>query len=204
MSAARQAALFPRRLVAAGGSLASLAAAMVFRHALEGSMAWHMLLQLPLIFLSGMLAAGAMPAGGGLFFAVQRRLRQFDEHGLPGLLAISFLLTYWMIPKTLEHTLVAPLAESAKFASLFLGGLILAGCLARANWIIQLFFLGNVAWMMAIVGLLYQSNATRLCNYYLLDDQVLAGQGLVLLSVALPALWLWRQMRRGSIRRLLS
>jgi hypothetical protein len=97
---------------------------------------------------------------------------------------------------------VAPLAECGKFVSLFGGGLILRDCLSRANRMIQLFFVGNVAWMTAIVGLLYQDNSTRLCNFYLLDDQTLAGQGLVLLSVALPVLWLWQQAQDHAGRRL--
>jgi hypothetical protein len=55
--------------------------------------------------------------------------------------------------------------------------------------------------MTAIVGLLYQDTPARLCNAYLLDDQLRAGQGLVLLSVALPALWLWHQLRDYQGRR---
>ena len=121
---------------------------------------------------------------------------------MPGLLLISFLLAYWMIPKVIDHVLVSPAADAAKFASLFAGGLVLADCLVRANRVIQLFFLGNVAWMMAIAGLLYQDNSARLCNFYLLDDQVLAGQGLVVLSVALPVWWVWRQLRRDAGRQL--
>ena len=58
--------------------------------------------------------------------------------------------------------------------------------------------------MTAIVGLLYQDNPARLCNFYLLDDQLRAGQGLVLLSVLLPALWLWRVLRGPAGRRLLA
>ncbi|HTN64678.1 MAG TPA: hypothetical protein VL051_00645 [Burkholderiaceae bacterium] len=199
MMAAHPAAWGTRRALFLAGGMLLLAGATLGRHALESSMASHMLVQMPAIFLSGALAAAAM-AGAGHPAAGLRRLRQYDEHGLPGLLLISFLLAYWMIPKAIDHVLLAPGAEAAKFASLFAGGLIAKDCLARANRVIQLFFLGNIAWMMAIAGLLYQDNATRLCNFYLLDDQVLAGQGLVLLSVALPVLWVWRQLRRHSGR----
>lgn len=207
MMAAHPAAWGTRRALFLAGGMLLLAGATLGRHALESSMASHMLVQMPAIFLSGVLAAAAMAGAGhaaapGMLAASLRRLRQYDEHGLPGLLLISFLLAYWMIPKAIDHVLLAPGAEAAKFASLFAGGLIAKDCLARANRVIQLFFLGNIAWMMAIAGLLYQDNATRLCNFYLLDDQVLAGQGLVLLSVALPVLWVWRQLRRHSGRRL--
>ena len=46
--------------------------------------------------------------------------------------------------------------------------------------------------------------STRLCNFYLVDDQVLAGQGLVWLSALIPALWLgWQLGVRGGWQRLL-
>ena len=195
-----------RAPLAASGAL--LAGALAGRHALEASMAAHMLLQIPAIFVAGVLAARAVAAWrqgrqGWLPWidAVLPRLRRYDEHGVPGLLALSFLLAYWMIPKALEQALAAPAAEALKFVSLFGGGLLLAGCLARANRVIQLFFVGNAAWMTAIVGLLYQDTPARLCNAYLLDDQLRAGQGLVLLSVAVPALWLWHQLRDYQGRR---
>jgi hypothetical protein len=196
-----------RRIAWLAGSVLLLLGAALYRQALEASMAWHMLLQMPAIFVAGVLVAqaatsGAQARANSFGATLLRRLRQADLHGLPGLLALSFLLSYWMIPKTLEHTLVSPLAEYGKFVSLFGGGLILRDCLSRANRMIQLFFVGNVAWMTAIVGLLYQDNSTRLCNFYLLDDQTLAGQGLVLLSVALPVLWLWQQAQDHADRRL--
>lgn len=192
------------RLGCALGSVILLLLALLLRQPLEASMATHMLLQMPAILMAGWLAARAMtnPARRAETAPAARViawLRRYDEQSVPGLLALVLLLTYWMIPKSLDHVLVSPLAESVKFVSLFIGGLILADCLARANMMIQLFFLGNIAWMMAVVGLLYQDGSTRLCNFYLVDDQLVAGQGLVTLSVVLPALWLWRTLRSRSV-----
>ncbi|MFD2273277.1 hypothetical protein ACFS07_25365 [Undibacterium arcticum] len=102
------------------------------------------------------------------------------------------MIAYWMIPKTLEHALVSPTEEFLKFVLIFINGLILPASLSRANKVIQLFFLGNFAGMMAIVGMLYQEAPQRLCNYYLLDDQAFTGTGLVTWSIILPLLWCWR------------
>ncbi len=186
-----------RRIACIGAAAALLAAALLWRRPLEASMASHMLLQMPAIFVAGLLAARAGGSAPGW-------LCGYDRYGLPGLLALSFVLGYWMIPKAIDQVLVAPTAEALKFASLFGAGLLAAGSFDRANPVIQLFFVGNAAWMTAIVGLLYQDNPARLCNFYLLDDQVRAGQGLVLLSVVLPALWLWRVLRNPADRRLLA
>ncbi|MFC6521639.1 hypothetical protein ACFQAT_19930 [Undibacterium arcticum] len=108
------------------------------------------------------------------------------------MLATTLLIAYWMIPKTLEHALVSPTEEFLKFVLIFINGLILPASLSRANKVIQLFFLGNFAGMMAIVGMLYQEAPQRLCNYYLLDDQAFTGTGLVTWSIILPLLWCWR------------
>src|SRR5690606_42002702 len=78
----------------------------------------------------------------------------------------------------------------------------LCDSLRRANSVIILFFLGNFSWMTAIAGLLYQDNPQRLCNFYLLGDQEIAGRGLVAVAVLVPVAWLLAERRR--IRRFLQ
>ncbi len=86
------------------------------------------------------------------------------------------------------------MAEFLKFSSLILLGAVLRGSLARSNWIIQIFFLGNFCSMTAIAGLLYQDAPQRLCNAYLLDDQSYTGMGLVTASLAVAACWCLAQL----------
>src|SRR3546814_9488470 len=66
-----------------------------------------------------------------------------------------------------------------------------------AGTIVQLFCLGNWAAMSATVGLLYQQVQNRLCNLYLLGDQQSTGEGLVMLAVLVPVIWVaslrWQQ-----------
>ena len=59
----------------------------------------------------------------------------------------------------------------------------------RAGLLVQGFFLGNVLPMTAAVGQLYQDAPVRLCNAYLLDDQVRLGWMLVALAVAVALAW---------------
>jgi branched-subunit amino acid transport protein AzlD len=169
----------PRRAAIAG--VACLLLAALPRHWLEASMLRHMLLQLPLLVAAGWLLAGRSRA--------MARAAAIDQHGVTGLAILLFVGAYWMIPRALELSITAPPAEAAKFASLLLLGALLPGSLTRANWIVQIFFLGNFSWMMAIAGIQYQDMPRQLCNAYLLDDQITTGVALVVASIAIAIAW---------------
>ncbi|WP_174821649.1 hypothetical protein [Duganella rivi] len=170
-----------RRIIAGA---ACLLAALLLRDWLEAAMLRHMLLQLPMIVAAGWLLA---PAARGL-----HRLAIFDQHGVTGLTALLLVSAYWMIPRALELSITSTQIEAAKFLSLLALGAILPGSLQRANWIVQLFYMGNLCWMTAIAGIQYQNMPQRLCNAYLLDDQVTTGVALVAASIAIALVWGWR------------
>lgn len=163
--------------------LACLLTALLLRDWLEAAMLRHMLLQLPLLITAGWLLALRWPAVN------------LDPYGLCGLTATLFVTAYWMIPRALEQSINLPAAEVAKFASLLAVGAILPDTLRRANWIVQAFYLGNLSWMMGVAGIEYQNMPQRLCNAYLLDDQIRTGMALVAVSVAVAVLWGWRLAR---------
>jgi hypothetical protein len=168
------------------GGIALLMVALLPRNWLEAVMWRHMLLQLPLLVVSGWLF------GCGLVVMAPRWMRRvaiIDLHGITGMTAALFISAYWMIPRALELSINLPLAAGSKFGSLLLLGALLPGTLKRANIMIQLFFLGNFCWMTAIAGLQYQTMPQRLCNAYLLDDQFTTGVGLVLAAVAVAVFW---------------
>src|SRR5690606_28210746 len=96
---------------------------------------------------------------------------KYNEQGIPGLLLGVLPASYWMIPKSLDDVLLLQWSAFGKYAGLFVTGMVLFDSLRRANSVITLFFLGNFSWMMAIVGLVYQEETSRLCNAYLLNDQ---------------------------------
>lgn len=182
--------------------------AVIFVRPLTDSMALHMLVHIPVILFAGICAARGLSmsrcgAGKpGFFRRTLQQYRQFDEFGVPGLLLASLAGAYWMLPKALDQVQVCAAASVLKFFVLFLLGMVLLDSLRRANAVIKLFFLGGFCWMAAVVGILYQSDSVRLCNAYLLDDQLLAGRGLVVLSIVLPLLWLAVSMK--VVRRFLS
>ncbi|WP_317204485.1 DUF1404 family protein [Janthinobacterium sp.] len=149
---------------------------------LEASMARHMLLELPLLFLAGWLAAHA-----GVGAARRRQLRAYR----PALLLAALLISgVWMLPLALDYAMTMPAAHGVKVL-----GMLAAGFLAGVAWrdagaVMQGFFMVNWAWMTITAGLLYQDAPRQLCSVYLSDQQSTAGSGLVALAATLLCIWL--------------
>lgn len=184
-------------------SLSLLTLALVLKNTLTRSMALHMLVHLPLILAAGWFMGRAWlvrkPSNGVLANSNGRKRHYgYNEQGIAGLLLVLLISAWWMLPISLDYVLLSPYYDLFKFISLFLAGLILPGSIAKANQVVVLFFLGNFCWMTAIVGLLYQENSNRLCNFYLLSDQEQTGRGLVILAVVLPLVWLF--LKRDQVR----
>jgi hypothetical protein len=154
------------------------------REGLEGSMTRHMLLQFPLVALAGGLLAGALPRRA--HDAVQR----WNAFGITGLVASALVLMLLMIPRLLDLALIDAGIAVGKWLALLACGAALRLSWARAGGVVQAFFLGNVLPMMAVAGQVYQEAPLRLCNAYLLDDQVGLGQALVALAMATAAGWI--------------
>ncbi|MEJ8838727.1 hypothetical protein [Ramlibacter sp. AN1133] len=168
-----------KRLPATAAALAGLAVLALppVRRLLESSMSLHMLVQFPLVVAAGYFLARALPT------AWRRHVDGWNAHGIAGLLACALTLMVLMIPRLLDLVLVDARAEAAKWLALLACGAALQLSWRRAGLLVQAFFLGNLLPMMAAAGQLYQDAPLRLCNAYLLDDQVRLGQGLVILSV---------------------
>ncbi|HEY9571943.1 MAG TPA: hypothetical protein VIR76_02335 [Pusillimonas sp.] len=195
-----------RAVVWGAASAGALLFAVVLEPILTRSMSLHMLLHIPLILFAGIFATQGLSASGLGARVGMRGLREhwakYNEYGIPGLLLCAFVAAYWMIPRSLDQVLVSAPANGLKYAGLFIAGMALYDSLRRSNSVITLFFLGNFSWMTAIAGLLYQDNPQRLCNFYLLSDQEIAGKGLVIVAVVVPLVWLVAERRR--IRRFLQ
>lgn len=165
---------------AAAAGLAVLALPPV-RQLLEASMTLHMLVQFPLLVLAGFLLARMIPAPWRL------RADAWNAHGIAGLLASGLVLMLLMIPRVLDLSLLDARIEAAKFLALLGCGMALQLSWRRAGLLVQGFFLGNLLPMTAAAGQWFQDTPVRVCNAYLLDDQLRLGQGLVLLSIVVAA-----------------
>ena len=164
----------------AGALLFAVLALPAMRHALERVMLAHMLVQIPLLAASGALIAAALPA------RVKSRIAAWNRCGVAGTLLALIASTWWMVPRALDLALAAPLMEVAKFATLPL----LVGAPIALSWrdlggMGRGFVIANVLPMWAVVGWLYAAAPVRVCNFYLVEEQVGAGVGLLSASLVL-------------------
>lgn len=161
------------------------------RNFLESSMVRHMLVQYPLLMLCGVLLAGglsAVLADRALVWETQAS--NWNAYGMTGLFGTALGLAVLMIPRMLDLALVNPWVEFIKMTILVASGAAICLSWRPAGWLVQGFFLGQVLPMMAVAGTLYESSPIRVCNAYLLDDQVLLGQLLVWIAAGTALAWL--------------
>lgn len=185
-----------RRMVigAYGAILAFAALALPWsRHALERVMIGHMLVQIPLLVVIGVLMARALPPG------VSARLAKWNAGGVSGILLALIASSWWMVPRALDSALASPAMEVAKFVTLpLLVGVPLALSWSALGGIGRGFVIANVLPMWAVVGWAYMAAPVRVCNYYLVDQQVIAGLGLLSLAVALGVAVALMSFRHGA------
>lgn len=154
------------------------------RHGLESRMTWHMFVQIPLLLACGAALATGIPG------RTRATLDRWNSHGIAGLLAFALVTALLMIPRLLDLAVANAAVDAAKALALLASGVLLQLSWPKAGLLVQAFFLGNVLPMTAAVGQLYQDSPLRLCNAYLLDDQVRVGQVLVGLTIAVAVAWL--------------
>ncbi|MGH8730575.1 MAG: hypothetical protein ACREVF_02520 [Burkholderiales bacterium] len=155
------------------------------RGALEAGMTTHMLVQIPLLACAGLLIAGAF----------EPHLAHIQDHtdrsGIATALIAVFASSFWMLPRALDAALADPWMETAKFLSLpLLVGVPARLCAPRLPAIAVGFILANLLSMWAVAGWLYRAFPAQLCNFYLIDQQVVAGGVLLAVSGLLAVLWL--------------
>ncbi|MDP3758987.1 MAG: hypothetical protein Q8R01_00560 [Ramlibacter sp.] len=175
--------LTPPRLTAAAAALLVLLALPPLRQALEAGMTTHMLVQYPLLAMCGAMLAHALPPRW------RALCDRWNGYGVSGLLAAALVLAVLMIPRVLDLALVDARVEAAKWLALLLCGAALRLSWRPAGLLVQGFFLGNILPMTVVAGHLFQDTPVRLCNAYLLDDQVRLGRGLVWIAAAVAAVW---------------
>ena len=169
------------------------------RHAVEGRMALHMLVEFPLLLAAG-AGATRLAARHAAARHAMRALAGLDHRGWSGATLASGVALFWMIPSALDAALLSGPVELLKLASWWLAGAVLAGSWRRMDPELMLFFVGNLAWMAAGAGMLYLDAPQRLCVNYLEGDQRQAGIGLVVLACALGALAIRRAIRYSDRR----
>ncbi|MGH6671002.1 MAG: hypothetical protein ACRECV_03375 [Xanthobacteraceae bacterium] len=147
-------------------------------------MALHMVVQLPLLIMIGVLV---------VLVARDREPRWFadaDWLGIPGIVAVVLGTSFWMLPRALDQALSDPWVDLAKFVSLpLLVGMPLGLSWRRMPPLGRAFIWANFIPKLGAIGGLYLGAPTRLCAYYRLDQQELAGWTLIAVAFALGMTW---------------
>lgn len=177
------------------GELTLLLGVAVNREWLESNMARHMLLEFPLLMGAGAIVGRASLSSSPVW------LRRVNQYGLAGFALVSMTLAYWMIPAALDASLAGWRMAGMKYLTLFLSGVFLPASFQVAPLAVQGFWIGNLVWMTATVGMLYQDIDRQLCLYYGTDMQESAGRGLVFAAVGVMFGWIlfaWQRTTRGE------
>lgn len=154
------------------------------RVAIERDMALHMGVQVPLLITLGVLLTAELRRHE------PRWLANADWLGIPGIVAVIFATSFWMLPRALDSAVADPLIDAVKFLSLpLMAGLPLGLSWQRMPPLGRAFIWANFIPKLAAVGGLYLMAPMRLCAYYRLDQQAVAGWMLILIAVVLGALW---------------
>ena len=159
------------------------------RSLIEQSMAWHMVVQIPMLFAGGWFLMG------GARDLSKRSPRSWNQFGLTGFIAAQFIITYWMLPISIDRAVVMPQVDVLKLLSLIVSGALIQTSLSRSPAVLQLFFVGYIVSMLISTGVFLATTERRLCNAYSMESQLSAGYGVVALGVALAFGWAFRVIR---------
>jgi hypothetical protein len=186
----------PMRVTLAAAGLWLVLAAPPLRAGLESSMAGHMLVQLPLLAGLGYALGWAWlrSRADGRAAHVLGTVRSFNAGGVTGILAASFVMVLWMLPRCLDLARLDIEADALKFLSVPLAGLAVALSWPRLPVIARAVVHLEVIATLFRFGWGYMASEERLCLAYLADDQQLTGILLIYLGAAWAAAVAWRPL----------
>lgn len=160
------------------------------RYRLEATMTAQMLVQLPLLVATGWLLSRALPSRG------LASVNPWNYRGITGLVLVTVVSAFWMLPRSLDAATSHPLMAAAKYVSVpLLIGLPFAVSWPRMGFVVRGVFLVEFVATCFRLGWVYRISPIRLCNNYGLNDQqrlggyMLAVGGGLLVWLAWKLIW---------------
>lgn len=163
---------------------------------LESSMVWHMLVQLPLLAGAGFLAGVAWlrARSGGVAARALEVTQSFNAGGATGIIAASFVMLLWMLPRGLDAARLDLAVDALKFVTVPLAGLAIALSWPRLPVIARAVVHLEVIATFFRFGWGYLAAEQRLCLAYLAHDQARTGELLLWFGAAYAVAVTWRPM----------
>jgi hypothetical protein len=161
-----------------------MASALPFsRYWLEATLVGHVLVQMPLLALSGWLFGSALAP------KLDRVVERWNRFGFAGFTLAIFTILFWMVPRSIDSAVAYPGYETFKFVSMPSAGAALAVSFPRTHPLLAGALKANLVSMAAVLAWVYTVAPVRLCNSYLSSDQKILGAGMVVLVGVLAIHW---------------
>jgi len=186
----------PTRAILWAACLWLALAAPASRAWLESGMARHMLVQLPLLAAIGFFAARAWMRAqpGGTAARALAGIQSFNAGGATGLIAASFVMVLWMLPRFLDLARLDVAVDAVKFLSVPAAGFAVTLSWPRLPVIARAVVHLEVIATLLRFGWGYLAAEERLCLAYLAGDQQRTGLFLLVLGAAYAVAVAWRPM----------
>lgn len=170
---------------------------------LESSMALHMLAQLPLLAAVGWCFGRSWMHSrpGGAAARALAGVQSFNAGGATGLIAASFVMVLWMLPRLLDLARLDAAADAVKFFSVPVAGLAVALSWPRLPVIARAVVHLEVIATLLRFGWGYLAAEERLCLAYLAGDQQNTGVLLLWLGAIYAVAAGWGPMFGAAPRR---
>jgi len=192
----------PAHLPLIAGGLWLVLATPFARAWLESTMVLHMLVQLPLLAAIGFCIGAAWQrlARNSVATHVRDWLQSFNAGGVTGLIAASFVMVLWMLPRCLDLARLDLAVDALKFVSVPAAGLAVALSWPRLPVIARAVVHLEVIATFFRFGWGYLATEERLCLTYLAGDQQRAGELLLWLGLAYAVAVVWTPLFGSSWR----
>lgn len=146
----------------------------------EIDMIVHMHMQMTLFVFSGILMARFFQLRFPNFF------EKWNRNGIPGIILVVMIWTYWMLPRAMDEALTVPSVEIFKFISLpFLVGIPLRDSWGKLGIFGKNMFIFIIALIFIIISLTYITSESQLCNNYLINEQKGLGWGTLFIGAGM-------------------
>jgi hypothetical protein len=147
---------------------------------MESVMIIHMHMQMPMLVIIGIIMASFFQERFPKFF------EKWNENGVPGIVLFIIIMSYWMLPRTMDEALTNLNVEIFKFISLpFLAGIPLMDSWKKLSSTVKNAVIIFFTVVFIGIGWLYINAPNPLCNNYLVIDQIILGWGFLITAIGL-------------------
>jgi len=142
---------------------------------LSETMPRHQLIQLPAMYVLGLIAG----------FAMSHRVKPDVPWSIAILIFVMFSIMFWMIPHSIDYAVISPGFNRIMHSNMVLAGFCTVVSIRHTIPEVKIIFLGMVAAMIIASGIALLSFNILLCSAFTIEQQKQTGTLLTILGIAL-------------------